>query len=778
MLSKRILGKFLSKKAETLVMISFLFALLPLHCNLLEVALDGSQPFTVIQTAINQASDGDSILVYPGTYYENLDFLEKSLTLTSLYSFNTSDSIIHNTIIDGNLYRRCITIENADSIAIIGFTIQNGKAQNEYGDPNNGGGISIEFTNFSTIKFNIIKNNYAGGGGGLFFLFSAGFLEGNIIKNNYSRSGGGLNFAFPDSYIVFDESNRNSIFLNYASTGTDIYQNPTAPFTEVILDTFTVAEPQHFHAARLENYSFSIEHAKIDPIDADFYCAPWGSNENTGLSPNDPLKSIYLAQMLIDCSNDNPHTIFLDEGTYLTTDPDQRFPLALRAGLTIEGDDSQTTIIDSEGDEIGQFGYTAMDSSFKKVTLRNLTLTGLVRDWLTTRNLHCRSRSDLTLENVIFDNNICGRSVKVNEGNHKFINCTFSNHQGASNLTVLNDIVNNDLGINEDLELVIENSVFFHNYPNPLEEFQSGQAFGFSGSSEGLGYAECTLKNVLFYDNYNDSFSPPDIGGVSAARVMYADETNVINCTFTDNNSIMGSALYYNAGTNNIYNSILYDNDYWEVTLHDSPPDTTHLNIYNSLIEGGSESIDIAYEDDVCSINWYGNNLDEDPFFNLENELHPYSLTEDSPCIDAGTLILPEGIELPETDLSGNSRIVGETIDMGAYEFQENNIADEAVIDPEPYKINVYPNPYKLSENNSACHIWFAVPEKGKTDIAIYNIKGQKIRTLINSHTTSGEHSIKWYGNNSNNKKIASGVYFIRFKQNEVTKTRKMLVVK
>ena len=48
----------------------------------------------------------------------------------------------------------------------------------------------------------------------------------------------------------------------------------------------------------------------------------------------------------------------------------------------------------------------------------------------------------------------------------------------------------------------------------------------------------------------------------------------------------------------------------------------------------------------------------------------PYQITDGPPCIDAGTLAnLPDFIESSEYDLAGNPRIVGDSIDMGAYEW-------------------------------------------------------------------------------------------------------------
>ena len=62
---------------------------------------DGTGNFTTIQEGIDASSDSDTVLVYTGTYYENIDYLEKSLTVASLYLITPEDSLINQTIIDG-----------------------------------------------------------------------------------------------------------------------------------------------------------------------------------------------------------------------------------------------------------------------------------------------------------------------------------------------------------------------------------------------------------------------------------------------------------------------------------------------------------------------------------------------------------------------------------------------------------------------------------------------------------------------------------------------------
>ncbi|NUM80190.1 T9SS type A sorting domain-containing protein [bacterium] len=85
-----------------------------------------------------------------------------------------------------------------------------------------------------------------------------------------------------------------------------------------------------------------------------------------------------------------------------------------------------------------------------------------------------------------------------------------------------------------------------------------------------------------------------------------------------------------------------------------------------------------------------------------------------------------------------------------------------------------YPNPF-----NPETHIPYGLNEPGPVKIEIYNVLGQKIRTLLVSLShPAGKFSVTWDGKNSNGRSVASGVYVSVMRSGKTIKSRKMLYVK
>ncbi len=84
-----------------------------------------------------------------------------------------------------------------------------------------------------------------------------------------------------------------------------------------------------------------------------------------------------------------------------------------------------------------------------------------------------------------------------------------------------------------------------------------------------------------------------------------------------------------------------------------------------------------------------------------------------------------------------------------------------------------YPNPF-----NPETNIVFSIPSKGNVEINIYNIKGQKVKSLVNEQFGAGRHKIVWDGHDNNDNAVSSGVYFYRLDNAGKQMTRKMVLMK
>jgi len=137
-----------------------------------------------IQAAINAANNGDTVLVAPGTYVENINFNGKAITVSS-----ASGSSV--TVIDGGAIGSVVTFNHSETTTSVltGFTIRNG--QNSLG----GGGILIQAAS-PTITGNLITNNHAIYGIGIEIANGSPVIRNNTISGNTqccgtSGSGGG-----------------------------------------------------------------------------------------------------------------------------------------------------------------------------------------------------------------------------------------------------------------------------------------------------------------------------------------------------------------------------------------------------------------------------------------------------------------------------------------------------------------------------------------------------------------------------------------------------------
>ena len=105
-----------------------------------------------------------------------------------------------------------------------------------------------------------------------------------------------------------------------------------------------------------------------------------------------------------------------------------------------------------------------------------------------------------------------------------------------------------------------------------------------------------------------------------------------------------------------------------------------------------------------------------------------------------------------------------------AIEHPTNRIA----IMPAEYELfNNYPNPF-----NPETIIEYKVPKTGQVKMAIYNVLGQTVRTLVDQHQPAGTYTVMWDGTDNSGHKLASGVYFYQLIGENALITKKMTLIK
>jgi hypothetical protein len=203
----------------------------------------------------------------------------------------------------------------------------------------------------------------------------------------------------------------------------------------------------------------------------------------------------------------------------------------------------------------------------------------------------------------------------------------------------------------------------------------SSPSQAFDGGDGGGSYAGRMLNNCLVASNYCNGNG----GGVYS---LSATSSVLINCTIVGNTAYTGGGAF--SGT--LSNCLIIGNvataaggGTWQSTLNNCTVATNSANLGCGVYQGTLHNCIVYYNYGASNPNYYngtltyccttplpagtGNFTNVPLFVNFTNDFH---LQSNSPCINAGNNAFVTGT----TDLDGNPRIVGGTVDMGAYEYQ------------------------------------------------------------------------------------------------------------
>jgi len=84
-----------------------------------------------------------------------------------------------------------------------------------------------------------------------------------------------------------------------------------------------------------------------------------------------------------------------------------------------------------------------------------------------------------------------------------------------------------------------------------------------------------------------------------------------------------------------------------------------------------------------------------------------------------------------------------------------------------------YPNPF-----NPVTHFRVDLPKSTEVEVAVYDLLGRKIASLLSGNQAAGQYTLEWNGRDANGVGVPTGMYFLRLSSDEFTATQKVMLMK
>jgi len=785
---------------KTFFLVSICFIPLFLISTIINIPDD----FTTIQAGIDAAVNSDTVLVQPSTYFENINFNGKAITVASLYLTTQDTTYISQTVIDGNENGSVVNFDSGENSAAVltGFTITNGYTDH---------GCGVRCLNSSPKLENLTitgNNSYAGwagngNGGGIYCYESSPSLVNLTISGNFAY--GGFTGAGAGGGIYCYESNPSLVNVTISGNDAGAYgggifcNNSNLDLMNVIISDNSAEDGGGIYCCHSSPSLVDVTiSGNLASYGGGIYCDSLSSPSLAIVTIAGNSGAVHGGG--IYCDNSDPDLLCVSiadneaesgAGIFTANNSNFSFELvsitdnsAILSGGGIYCDQSDTRVIQNI---IVSSNEACLGGGF---FLSNTVAAALI-DIQIVENIaengggvYLADCSAIELDNIQLLNN----TATSNTGGGGGVYCSNSDLSVGNSLLENNHAFYDGGGIYLDCywtELAIENTELTGN----VSENKGGGIFLNVGTS--LDAINSTFNNNYASDHGGGLYS--SISNVSLKGSQFLGNTGyygggisnfasiieIINTTLCNNNNTgadeYGASICClgNGSNLNIKNSISWNNQPCEISLTNSILTTSYSNI-----QGGEPGIEINGNGVIM---WLDGNIDEDPLFIGTGE-HPYSLLEDSPCVDTGTSDTL-GLNLPPWDIIGNQRIWdgdedgSAIIDMGAYEFgapPHVDIDKDLIVQtPGIHLYQNYPNPF-----NPETVISYQLPELSRVSLSIYNIKGQHIKTIVNDLISAGKHQVIWNGYDKYEKSTPSGIYLCRLKTESKEMVRKMLLIK
>ena len=562
-----------------------------------------------------------------------------------------------------------------------------------------------------------------------------------------------------------------NIYLNSGGRDHDISVNINSPVNSFIMvDTLTTIGGDDSFVASSEFLDLSYEHTLIEQIDHDLYVAPWGDDSNSGLSENDPLKTIHYALYMILADSMNAKNVFLAPGIYSRSTTGEKFPINCKSGVSIIGSGRDNTIIDLENEKL--CFWSGRD---KNVAIKNLQINN-GRSHLGGA-IVVEFESSATLENIAINNctAVAGSAIGLYTSDVKADNIVIDNCRGDGIIYVRGSLGDKFLEISN---ISVTNSTLLPDAPN-----QKGGRPMLVLYCPKLKLSNCMIaSNDVVNDYYPYGF----------LSFFDIEDLRVSNMTVVDNTVTFGGHLMLGGIEKGVFKNCIITNDTYCSIVKETYPEHGAVSFSNSVIENYWDVMNIVGTGYHLDLNMDESVVDCDPGFVGFGDIYQrYHLRPDSYCIDAGGSDTT-GLNLPQYDFLGDERFYGGRIDMGCFEYLPVE-ADNEIIPSRKITMNCFPNPLSIGNKRSKTNILNitmtlpgSMAEIHGIQLEIYNVKGQLVRMipvnilndLRDGPTNSISQNVQWDLKDANDVSVGVGVYIFALKYHSdiVCTTRGLLL--
>jgi hypothetical protein len=701
-----------------------------------------------IQAGINAALEGDTVLIADSTYYENINFKGKALTVASYFLVNSDTSHISNTIINGSQPNHpdsgsvvfFVSGEDTNSV-LCGFTITGGTGT-QYYDSNwsqyalAGGGIFILNGGAHILQNKILNNALSsstlranGGGisvlpwGGMYYtVIEQNLIQSNTINNtgNNLALGGGIRCC-SNGRIVENVITENMVYCSNApSLGGGISCK---------------ADTLNRNFVRIEANIISHNQALSDYTHGGYGGGVELVGTNIRLWNNDISYNIVNGAGY--CYAPGVRMLFLTSPSIIDSNTFsfnhlQGNSACLGGGLLVWHCRDITIVGNRFENNEGKMG-----GGITNFESRNTLIT---------------DHNEFIGNSANFGAGIVDRnSISTSVAGNIFRGNSAASAGGAIQVWDANPCITNNLVIRNST-LMCGGGLSFYNSAN--EKVSSKYRFPTEVFCPADGVTEYNSDKVYKF------FSTTGIRNTLQNR-----RTEVINNTIVDNQAVLGGGIYNELDSIVVMNTILWEDSAIsgaEMYVDGGTVDVIHSNIDSLLVFG--------------TMNSFLHNINSDPLFS-DSLFH---LSDPSRCIGAGIDSFEIGgswYSCPPYDLYGNPRPDPSSSlpDIGACESPR----DAPVVSIEKQLSGMLPKSYSLKQNypnpfNPSTTIEFALTNSGFVTLKIFNILGEEVATLVKERLGAGKYKYKWDATG-----LSSGVYLYQLQtEGGYVHTRKLLLVR